>query len=126
MSLPNSILLVEDEPHIRLMFRKLFEMMGITDVREACNGVEACQEYGRNPADVVMMDINMPEMSGLDALDRIVSADPEAVVIMLTSLSTRNAVDKSLEGGATYFIRKDTPIPEIKETLYDVFEKIFD
>lgn len=125
MSHPNSILLVEDEPHIRLMFRKLFEMMGIDDVREACNGVEACQEYGRNPADVVMMDINMPEMSGLDALERIVSADPEAVVIMLTSLSTRNAVDKSLEGGATYFIRKDTPIPEIRDTLNEVFEKIF-
>jgi len=108
------------------MFRKLFEMMGIQDVREAANGVEACREYGRNPSDVVMMDINMPEMSGLDALERIVGADPEAIVIMLTSLSTRNAVDKSLECGATYFIRKDTPIPEIRDTLNEVFEKIFD
>ncbi len=125
MKLPKSVLLVEDESHIRLMFRKVFELMGVQEIREAKNGVEACQEYGREPTDVVMMDINMPEMNGLDAMKLILSADPDAVVIMLTSLSTRNAVDQSLEAGATYFLRKDTPITEMQTTLQEVFNQVF-
>ena len=126
MKLPDSVLLVEDEAHIRLMFRKVFELMGIEDIREAKNGLEACHAYGSDPTDVVMMDINMPEMNGLDAMERILKADPEAIVIMLTSLSTRNAVDQSLKAGATYFIRKDTPITEMQMTLTEVFERVFE
>jgi len=76
MRLPESVLLVEDESHIRLMFRKVFEMMGISTIREVKNGLEACNEYGREPTDVVMMDINMPEMNGLDVMERILKADP--------------------------------------------------
>ena len=126
MKLPESVLLVEDESHIRLMFRKVFEMMGIPTIREAKNGLEACNEYGRESTDVVMMDINMPEMNGLDAMERILKADPDAIVIMLTSLSTRNAVDTSLKAGATYFIRKDTPLTEMQATLAEVFERVFE
>ena len=125
MKLPESVLLVEDEPHIRLMFRKVFELMWVPVIREAKNGLEACQEYGREPTDVVMMDINMPEMNGLDAMERILKADPDAIVVMLTSLSARNAVDTSLKAGATYFIRKDTPIQEMQSTLTEVFERVF-
>ena len=67
----------------------------------------------------------MPEMNGLDAMERILKADPDAIVVMLTSLSARNAVDTSLKAGATYFIRKDTPIQEMQSTLTEVFERVF-
>ncbi len=56
-------------------------------------------------------------------MERILKADPDAIV--LTSLSTRNAVDTSLKAGATYFIRNDTPITEMQVTLTGVFERVF-
>ncbi len=121
----NSVLIADDEPHIRMMLRKLMESMGIFDIREASDGLEACRMYGDSPSDFVVMDINMPRMTGLEALKAITDVDPEAVIIMLTSIGTRQAVETSVEHGACFYIRKDTPLKEIREKLENVLEEVF-
>jgi len=125
MNYPESILIVEDEIHIRLMLKKLFRDMGIENILEAGDGLEGCKLYGKQPTDLVVMDINMPRMNGVDALKKITSVDPDAIVVMLTSLGTREAVEASAESGAYYYIRKDTPLSEMKSKFSGLFEEIF-
>lgn len=125
MKKPNSVLIADDEAHIRLMLKKLFESLGVEDIREANNGVEVCRLYGERPSDFVVMDINMPKMDGLDALRHITGADNEAIVVMLTSVGTRQSVESSIEGGASYYIRKDTPLQELKIKFSELLEEIF-
>lgn len=126
MKKPSSVLIADDEAHIRLMLRKLFQGLGITDIREAENGVEACRLYGESPSDFVVMDINMPKMDGLDALKNITTADNSATVVMLTSVGTRQSVESSVAAGASYYIRKDTPLAVIKEKFTQLLEELFD
>ncbi len=125
MGMPESVLIAEDEEHIRLLLRKLLASLGINEIREAREGGEACRMYGETPSDFVVMDINMPGMNGLDALQRITDADADAVVIMLTSLGTRQAVEESAARGATYFIRKDTPLSEMRAKIAEVLMDVF-
>lgn len=120
-----SVLIVEDEAHIRLLLKKIFMEMKFEDIREADNGLDGCRLYGESPPDLVIMDINLPKMNGLEALAAITDSDPEAAVIMMTSLGTRQAVETSIEKGALDYIRKDLPVNEIKAKLADILEEVF-
>ncbi len=120
-----SVLIVEDEAHIRLLLKRIFKELEIEDIREASNGIEGCRLYGESPTDLVIMDINLPLMNGLEALAAITDSDPEAAVIMMTSLGSRQAVQTSIEKGALDYIRKDLPVNEIKAKLTDILQEVF-
>jgi two-component system chemotaxis response regulator CheY len=83
-------------------------------VAEAKNGIETLELFRAYKPDITLLDINMPRMDGLQALKQIQAESPGAVVIMLSSLATLGVVQDCLEAGAYDFIRKDTPIAEIK------------
>jgi len=71
------------------------------------------------------LDVNMPILDGLGTLREIMAIDPEAVIVMLTSLANRQTVEEALERGATNYIRKDTPRDEIKKSLSDTINAVF-
>lgn len=126
MPAPAKILLVDDEVHIRkyigLIIRTTFPGSALI---EATNGNEAIATYQTEKPDLVLLDINMPVRDGLEALEEIMTADPDAVVIMLTSVSTRAAVEKASNLGAVGYLLKDTPQTEIKATLQQLANDIF-
>lgn len=86
-------------------------------VAEASNGAEAVAAFETHRPDLTLLDVNMPVKDGLTALREIRALAPDAVVVMLTSLSDLATIRSALEGGATQYLRKDTPVPELRQTL---------
>ena len=119
MEFNGTVLIVDDEPHIRKFIGLILRKLGTPTILEAANGEEAITAYAQHRPDLVLMDVNMPVMDGLQALERLGTEHPDALVVMLTSLATRNVVERCLELGAVNFVRKDTP----KETMAQVLSE---
>lgn len=126
MSQPTHALLVDDEQHLRMYLKLILKQVGFTDFYEAVNGEEAVELYKAHQPDLVLMDVNMPKKEGMEALQDIIEFDEDAVVIMTTSVASREAVQTSAELGATHYIRKDTPKDEMIALLKGIVEEIWE
>jgi two-component system chemotaxis response regulator CheY len=125
MEFDGTVLIVDDEPHIRKYIGLIIQKLGTPTIIEAANGAEAVAAYAQHQPDLVLMDVNMPVMDGLQALERITLAHPDALVVMLTSLATRNVVERCVELGAVNFVRKDTPKETMTQVLSETIAEYF-
>jgi len=126
MNFHGTALLVDDEAHIRKYVGLILRQLGAPNLIEATNGEEAIAAYQREAPDLVLLDVNMPVMNGLETLKKLREIDPNCVVIMLTSLTNRQTVEEALELGAANYIRKDTPKDEIKKALAETIDACFE
>jgi two-component system, chemotaxis family, chemotaxis protein CheY len=120
MHAATKVLIVDDEAHVRTFLSLLLQRLGLKRILEASNGHEGASLFEREKPDLVLLDISMPVMTGLEALKKIREINPEATVVMLTSLVTRQTVEEASECGASGFIRKDTPREQLLEMLRDL------
>jgi CheY-like chemotaxis protein len=109
MTFTGKILLVDDEPHVRKYLGLIVRGLGSPVTIEATTGEEALSKYAAESPDLVLLDVNMPMMNGLQILAGIMAQDPKAQVVMLTSLANRQTIEECLKIGAVGYIRKDTP-----------------
>ena len=126
MPFDGKILLADDEAHIRKFMGLLLRQLGSPTIIEAVNGAQAVELYQSERPDLVLLDVNMPEVDGLQALEKIHAFDPDCAVIMLTSLTTRSIIERAAELGAVNYIRKDTPKDEILSTLRQILDTLFE
>ena len=104
------VLLVDDQAMIRAGLRMVLESEpDITVVAEASNGAEAVQAGRRARPDVVLMDVRMPEMDGIEATAKLLETVPEAKVIVVTTFDIDDYVYGALRAGASGFLLKDAP-----------------
>jgi DNA-binding NarL/FixJ family response regulator len=104
------VLVADDQSMIRAGFRMLLaDEPDIDVVAEAQNGIEAVDKAARFHPTVVLMDIRMPELDGLEATRRILAADPEARVLILTTFDLDEYIYEALNAGASGFVLKDDP-----------------
>jgi DNA-binding NarL/FixJ family response regulator len=104
------VLLVDDEAMVREGFRMILETE--PDIRvagEAADGREALRQTAELHPDVVLMDIRMPELDGLEATRRVLLASPETRVLMLTTFGEDGFVWQAMNAGASGFLLKDVP-----------------
>ena len=108
MTAPLRVVVADDQALVRTGFRMILTVEGIEVVAEATNGCEAVAAVNRTRPDVVLMDIRMPEMDGLEATRRILTdaADPPRVII-LTTFDLDHYVYAALSAGASGFLLKD-------------------
>ena len=110
------VLLVDDQALIRAGFRMILEAEeGIEVVGECADGTQAIDSVARLAPDVVLMDIRMPEMDGIEATRRIsqTDADPPVRVLMLTTFDLDEYVYDALRAGASGFLLKDVPAEQL-------------
>jgi DNA-binding NarL/FixJ family response regulator len=108
------VLIADDQGLIRMGLRKILEVEPDTEVvGEAADGAQAVEMATRLLPDVVLMDIRMPSVDGIEATRRLVRADPGIKVLMLTTFGLDTYVFDSLRAGASGFMLKDAPPEEI-------------
>ena len=117
MNLAGKVLVVDDEAHIRKFVTLFLQSMGDITVVQAANGTEALQVYEREKPQLVLLDVNMPRIDGLQTLRSLKTSDPSCAVVMLTSLVNRQTVEECLNLGALGYLRKDNPPPEMTAQL---------
>ncbi|HEX5916465.1 MAG TPA: response regulator transcription factor [Nocardioides sp.] len=104
------VMVVDDQTMVRAGFRLLLaDEPDIEVVAEASNGRDAVAQAARFRPDVILMDIRMPEMDGLEATRRILASDTEARVLVLTTFDLDDYVFEALRAGASGFVLKDEP-----------------
>src|SRR4029450_7490161 len=108
----------DDQSMVRAGFRLLLaDEPDIEVVAEASNGLEAVAQASRFHPDVVMMDIRMPELDGLEATRRILAADGTARILILTTFNLDDYVYEALRAGASGFVLKDDPPEQLIEAI---------
>ncbi|MDT0345914.1 response regulator transcription factor [Streptomyces litchfieldiae] len=108
MTEPLRVVLADDQTLVRTGFRMILTAGGIDVVAEATNGAEAVDAVRRTRPDVVLMDIRMPELDGLEATRRILTGTPsEPRVLILTTFDLDRYVYAALSAGASGFLLKD-------------------
>ncbi len=113
---PVRYLVVDDSVFARKNLIKMIETFGGQVAAEAEDGCVAITEYNRTLPDVVLMDITMPRMEGIEAVDRIVRQHPDARIVMVSSVGYQENILAALQKGARHFIQK----PVKPEVLYEI------
>ena len=101
-----SILIVDDLSFMRMIQKEILTERGYTVAGEASDGYEAVEKFKALRPDLVLLDITMPNMNGLEAMRKIFSIDPKARVIMCSALGQESKVLESIKAGAKDFVVK--------------------
>ena len=115
------IMLVDDAAFMRMMIKNTLTQNGYTDIIEAKDGAEAVQMYSDEKPDLVIMDITMPNMDGIEALRTIKGSNPESRVVMCSALGQEKMVLEAIKLGAEDFIVKPFKPERIMKTIDKCF-----
>ncbi|HEY7354405.1 MAG TPA: response regulator [Terriglobales bacterium] len=113
-------LIVDDSVFARKNLARIVESFGGEIAGEAGDGLTAITEYDRSKPDIVLMDITMPQMEGIEAAEKIVQKNPEARIVMVSSVGYQENIVAALQRGARHFVQK----PVKPDVLYEVIKYV--
>ena len=111
------VLIVEDHPIVRNGLRRLLAAEGELEIREAGNGKEALSVFREQRPGLVILDLNLPGIGGLEVIARLNIADPNARVLVLSMHDDEIHVTRALQVGAAGYVSKNAPPDEILEAI---------
>ena len=124
MPRPTNALIVDDEPHVRVLIRILLKQLGIETAWDAADGAAALEQANTHKPDVILLDINLPQVGGLEVLAKLKAALPKIPVIIVSSQSTMKTVIQTRELGAVAYVLKHAPKADVLQMLSDAFDSI--
>lgn len=117
---PLTCLIVDDSAFMRFHLKRMMDSFENVIASEAASGTEAIREYGRLKPDIVLLDIVMPGLEGVETVKRICHEDPEARVIMISSVSYKEKVAEAMAAGAKCFLPKPVTTEELRKAIESV------
>ena len=126
MPRPTSALIIEDEPHVRVFLRLMLKECGIENIWEAADGAQGIAEIAAHRPELVLLDINLPVMNGLEVLQLLHEEQPDLPVIMVSSQSAMKTVLECVKLGAKAYILKHSPRDEALKMLREALDGIED
>jgi two-component system, NarL family, invasion response regulator UvrY len=111
------ILIVDDHPIVRAGLRRLLAAEPAVAVREAVSGKEALSAFRAQRPDLVVLDLNLPDIGGLEVIARLKLVDPEARILVLSMHDDHIHVTRALRAGAAGYVSKTIPPEEILEAI---------
>jgi DNA-binding NarL/FixJ family response regulator len=115
---PRRVLVVDDAEDLRMLVRlKLDRSEGLDVVGEAVDGLDAVEQATRLQPDLVLLDVAMPRMDGLEALPLILEAVPGVRVVVLSGFNESTMAENALKAGAAHYVVKGAPLRELVELL---------
>ncbi|CAK7042694.1 response regulator [Tissierella carlieri] len=116
----NGILVVDDASFMRMMIKDILSKNGFTILGEAENGVKAIEKYKELNPDLVIMDITMPEMDGIQAVKEIKKINGNAKIVMCSAMGQQAMVIEAIQAGAKDFIVKPFQADRVVEAVKKV------
>jgi two-component system chemotaxis response regulator CheY len=117
---PVRYLVVDDSVFARKNLARMIDAFGGQVAGEAGDGVAAIAEYNRVKPDLVLMDITMPQMEGIEAVEQIMRQHPDACIVMVSSVGYQDNILAALQRGARHFVQK----PVKPEVLYEILRYV--
>lgn len=108
-----SVMLVDDHTMLRQGLRRSLETEGIHVIAEASNGEEAVRVALDAKPSVVLMDVSMPQIDGIEATRRLMAADARQRVVILTMHIDRDVIERAMKAGAVGYMTKDSTVKEV-------------
>lgn len=122
-SIMAKVLVVDDAAFMRMSIQKMLEPHGHVMIGEAENGIEAVKKYMELKPDIVLLDITMPEMNGVEALKQIKEKDPSAKVVICSAMGQQAMVAQAIQYGAKDFVVKPFEVDRLIAAIDRVMEK---
>lgn len=116
------ILVVDDSSIMRRSMSSMLQQAGHEVAAEADNGLTACQLYMEHKADLVTMDLMMPDMDGMEAMRRIAAVDPLARIVVISASSDKEKIVEAIKAGASHFIIKPITYEKVVKVIKTVLE----
>jgi len=111
------ILIVDDHPIVRAGLRRLLTAEPEIEIREAASGREALSVFREQQPTLVILDLNLPGVGGLEVLSRLRAIDPDARILVLSMHDDQIHVTRALQAGAAGYISKSAPADELLEAI---------
>lgn len=118
----NNLLIVDDQTGIRLLLEEVFRREGY-QTQLASNGLKALQEIEAEPPDCMLLDMNMPGISGIEVLRKVANNWPKLPVIMMTAYDETELIHEALELGARKYFTKPFDIYEVRDAVNAILRK---
>jgi CheY-like chemotaxis protein len=124
MPRPTNALIVDDESHVRTFVRLLLKELGIEECWEAPDGATALELVTRHQPQLLLLDYNMPQMTGLEVLAKLREAHSDIPVVFISAQSSLGVVNEAARLGAAGYVLKYLPKAEALAALRDVVDSL--